>query len=262
MKPVVLFAVLAFGIVAAGCFSESANGQKSAPPVQNAPVAQGRRPVLVELFTSEGCSSCPPADRALKFLAEQQPVQGAEIVPLAFHVDYWDNQGWKDQFSSAAYTKRQELYVEQFGLDSSYTPEMVVDGESQFIGSDTGKAVKEIGKALERQKSLVTLSTNGNKVDISVKDLPQHSNATLFLAIVEKYATSAVERGENAGSTLQHAAIVRELKPAGLVGSDQPSATFSLDVDVDPTLKPDNIRLVAFVQENNSRRIIAVSSSL
>src|SRR5947208_15255232 len=108
---IILFVVIALTAAVSGaCLSQQAEGQKSA--ASPSPQTQAiKRPVLVELFTSEGCSSCPPADRALKFLAEQQPVANAEIIPLAFNVDYWDHLGWQDRFSSAIYSRRQDLYI-------------------------------------------------------------------------------------------------------------------------------------------------------
>ena len=145
------------GLFAVGCLTQQAEGQKSAPDNRGKSRGKSRVPVVVELFTSEGCSSCPPADRTLKFLAEQQPVANAEIIPLAFHVDYWDNQDGKTNSHPPTFSRRQELYVSRFGLDSSYTPEMVVDGKAEFIGSDTGKAVKKISEAANDQKGNVVL---------------------------------------------------------------------------------------------------------
>ncbi|MEP6918890.1 MAG: DUF1223 domain-containing protein, partial [Acidobacteriota bacterium] len=106
-----------------------------------------RTPILVELFTSEGCSSCPPAEALLTQLLSGQPVAGAEIIPLEFHVDYWDRLGWKDPFSSAAFTSRQGIYTAAFATDGNYTPQMVVDGAAQLVGSDRVKALDAIGRA-------------------------------------------------------------------------------------------------------------------
>ena len=116
----------------------SSGGVRAAPPT----------PVIVELFTSEGCSDCPPADTLLEKLIATQPVPGAEIIGLGQHVDYWDRLGWKDRFSSAALTSRQQLYQARFGTESIYTPQMVVDGRAELVGSDATAARKAIERAL------------------------------------------------------------------------------------------------------------------
>src|SRR5262245_53097741 len=111
-----------------------------------------RVPVIVELFTSEGCSSCPPADDALIRLASTQPVPGVEIVAMSEHVDYWNSLGWTDPFSSAQFSQRQDEYGRAFGLDGSYTPQMVVDGREQFVGNDVRNAVQAISRAAAAAK--------------------------------------------------------------------------------------------------------------
>src|SRR5438309_4363112 len=110
--------------------------------------APAATPVLVELFTSEGCSDCPPADALLEKLIATQPIAGAEVIGLGQHVDYWDQQGWKDRFSSAALTNRQHVYGASFALESVYTPQMIVDGRAQFVGSDGNAARKAIERAI------------------------------------------------------------------------------------------------------------------
>lgn len=259
MKFVLFFAVFVLGIVAAGCLSQQAAGQKSGPPTAAVPV-QNRVPIVVELFTSEGCSSCPPADRALKFLAEQQPVANAEIIPLGFHVDYWDGPEWKDKFSSPTYSRRQELYVSRFGLDSSYTPEMVVDGKAEFIGSDTGKAVKKITEAANDQKGKAVLTLNGATIDVAISGLPDHHAATVFLAVTESNDISSVKGGENDGVTLNHSAVVRSLSTLGLVEKDANSFQTKGGVPTIADLKSDASQYVVFVQDNESRKILAAAA--
>ena len=255
-----LFVVLLAAAVSAGaCLSQQAEGQKSPTPESAQPIQGKRQPVLVELFTSEGCSSCPPADRNLKFLAEQQPVAGVEIVPLAFHVDYWDNNSWKDQFSSALYTRRQEAYVQRFGLDSSYTPEMVVDGRLEFVGSDTGRSVKVIGDAVSDEKGNITASLDGEMINVSIDGLPKHNAATVFLAVTESGVISNVNGGENSGVTLNHSAIVRSLTALGVVDKDAAKFEAKGSVPAFSDTKATGRNIVLFVQDNNDRRILAVA---
>src|SRR5229473_964263 len=119
--------------------------------------AAATTPILVELFTSEGCSDCPPADGVLEKLIATQPISGVEVIGLGQHVDYWDQLGWKDRFSSAALTNRQHVYGAHFGLDSMYTPQMVVDGRAQLVGSDGGAARKAIGHAVTAPHGVVRI---------------------------------------------------------------------------------------------------------
>ena len=121
------------------------------PLICKSALAEGRVPVLVELFTSEGCSSCPPADELLAKLSREQPVDGATIVPLAFHVDYWNRLGWVDRFSSPQFTKRQQEYAAALRADT-YTPQMVVDGRDEFVGSDDARARQSIADAAQSRK--------------------------------------------------------------------------------------------------------------
>jgi hypothetical protein len=256
MRAILITAILVFGMVSTSCQTRSGNDQAIANSASKSADSKTKIPVIVELFTSEGCSSCPPADRALKFLAEQQPVTNVEIIPLAFHVDYWNYLGWKDEFSAPQFSRRQELYVSRFKLDSAYTPEMVVDGQAEFVGNDTGKAAKLIADAAAREKGNVTASFDGDALVVSGSNLPKHETATVFLAVVEDNITSNVKHGENAGQIFNHSAVVRSLSALGAV--EKASADFQLRISL-PTIT-ENQRIVIFVQDNTDRRILAAQS--
>ena len=137
MRLTLFYLSLVSAIIFVSCSSQTVESQKmDAPQNQNINDSNKKSPVLVELFTSEGCSSCPPADTALAFLEKEQPFMQAEIITLALHVDYWNNLGWRDEYSSPLYSQRQTVYVQKLKLDSTYTPQMIVDGRLQFVGSN------------------------------------------------------------------------------------------------------------------------------
>lgn len=215
--------------------------------------------VLVELFTSEGCSSCPPADKALAFLQEQQPVRNAEVITLGYHVDYWDYIGWKDIYAKRDYTKRQQDYAETFRLSSSYTPQMVVDGSLEFVGNNSNKATNAITSSTQNQKGEIELTRTGEKLSIKITGLPKHSDSTVFLAIAEDNLKSDVKRGENSGSKLVHQAVVRELSATGLITANQTSANFEANVNLKSDWKKQDVKFVVFVQENESKKVLGVN---
>ena len=181
--------------------------------------AQPRTPVLVELFTSEGCSSCPPADALLSRLQNEQPIPDAQIIVLGEHVDYWDGLGWRDRFSSSQLTARQNEYGARFRLNSVYTPQMIVDGTAQFVGNDQTAAWRAIASAAHSKKlSLIvsTLTRTGNNVSGSVRaNAVGTLSGDLYAALVEPMASTEVHRGENSGRKLQHVAVVRSLMRIG-----------------------------------------------
>ena len=177
-----------------------------------------RTPVLVELFTSEGCLSCPPADELLIRLEAEQPIPGALVIALSEHVEYWNGQ-WRDPFSSPVFTDRQHEYRRALATPVLYTPQMVVDGRVQLIGSRQQLAHETIARASERPKatlSLLRLELSGNdvSVDITVSEMgglgPMHE-ADLWVAITEEGLQTDVTRGENAFRHLRHGAVVRAL---------------------------------------------------
>jgi hypothetical protein len=175
--------------------------------------ATPRTPVLVELFTSEGCSSCPPADAALAGLARTQPVEGAELIALGFHVTYWDYLGWKDPFSAPQHTERQRRYALDGDDNRIYTPQMVVDGERSFVGNDD-EARAQAAASAKRPKVPLHLTTRveGSEAVVSVRmDAAPADGLELWAALAEDGLSSEVKRGENAGRKLAHAAVVRTL---------------------------------------------------
>ena len=231
----------------------------------------GPRVVVVELFTSEGCSSCPPADALLKRLSEQQSVQGAQIVALEEHVDYWNHLGWKDPYSSNEFSQRQGDYAQVFGTDGVYTPQMVVDGQNEFVGSRSLAAKEAIEKAANQPKAEMALVPSANSstgkltFEVQVKNLDGISvrgETELWIAVTEKGLQTDVKAGENSGETLKHAAVVRSLRKIETLrnpaGYDR-----QIQLAIEPGWKKENLALVVFLAEKSSRKIVgAVASSL
>ena len=225
-------------------------------------------PVVVELFTSEGCSSCPPADQLLAKLEAEQPIKNVEIVALEQHVDYWNNGGWIDPFSSSAATSRQLDYAGALSNGNPYTPQMVVDGQNEFVGSRVRQATSVIEQAGARKKTEVTLSTvesaKGEKVHVSVGPIANLSSGDtpeIWMAVSETGLHSNVRGGENSGEDLHHAAVVRKLWKIG-TAKDSGATPFSADVGVkiDRDWKRENTRVVAFVQEKKSKKILGAGT--
>jgi hypothetical protein len=226
-----------------------------------------RVPVLLELFTSEGCSSCPPADRLLETLDRTQPVQGAELIVLSEHVDYWDRLGWKDPFSSPQYSARQQEYASKFSRDGVYTPQLVVDGRFGFVGSDGREAASAIQKAMREPKIAIAISNifhDGNQVAVHI-ELPASTQnakggkAVLYVAIADNKAESHVTRGENGGRNLAHVGVTRVLKQVGTVDLE---SAFAKDVtfSVQPEAGSNGMRLVAFIQDPRSGQVLGVAA--
>jgi hypothetical protein len=204
--------------------------------------------VLVELFTSEGCSSCPPAEAVLRRLVREQPVAGARVIALAEHVDYWNDLGWADPFSSPLFTRRQREYATRLERGRVYTPQLVVAGETHLVGSDERAAVAAIAAAARRSKgevSLRLLPGMAPAVEVAAR-WPDGATAEVFLATVKDRATSEVTRGENAGRTLEHVAVARAIDR---IGSGKGSFTGRAAVPADPEASS----VVVFVQERGGR---------
>ena len=225
-----------------------------------------RTPVLIELFTSEGCSSCPPADTLLQKL-DQQPIAGAELIVLSEHVDYWNHIGWKDPYSARFYSERQSAYGRRFGLDSVYTPQMVVDGMSEFVGSNTSLANQAFEKALHRPKLPVRLSSisvtshllTGHLETGSLDKSYGTGDVDVYLVLALNRAESRVSAGENAGHNLQHVSVVRRISKIGAVKQGQ-ALSQEVQVKVGPGEDSDNLRLIAFVQESQQGRVLGAAA--
>jgi hypothetical protein len=221
----------------------------------------GGSPVLVELFTSEGCSSCPPADELLEKGDAAQPVPGVQLIVLSEHVDYWNHDGWKDPYSSAQSTERQSGYVHSLGLNTPYTPQMIVDGAGELKGSGAELA-QLLQKAATAPKVAVRISslsvTAGSpaivRAHLDVDGTSQKRNSEIFVVVALDHAESQVLRGENSGRHLTHVAVAQEFIK---VGKLEKQKTFSQDLQV--KLKPGtdttNIRIIALVQDSGLGKV-------
>ena len=230
-----------------------------------------RSPVIVELFTSEGCSSCPPADAVLTQLQKTQPVAGAEVITLSEHVDYWNYIGWSDPFSSAAFSARQETYAQAFRHERIYTPQMIVDGQTEFVGSSLDKAREAIAKAARSPKADVRITIPQTKAEkdkqairlsASVKNVPPITKgdvAEVILVITEDNLSSNVSRGENSGRKLAHTAVVREMRALGAVDPATKSFESETTAVIANGWKRDDLRVVVFVQERAHRRVLGAA---
>ncbi|HEX3645699.1 MAG TPA: DUF1223 domain-containing protein [Vicinamibacterales bacterium] len=243
------------GLVFAVALAIASGGLRAAPPT----------PVVVELFTSEGCSDCPPADTLLEKLIATQPIAGAEIIGLGQHVDYWDRLGWKDRFSSAALTNRQQLYQTRFGIESIYTPQMVVDGRAEFVGSDASAARKAIEKTLAAPHGRIHIDIVNAGVRVTASDLPplpRGDRADIIVMVTERGLTTDVKRGENQGRMLAHAPVVRYLATIGHIPDGASGGTASAgDISLAPDWRRDRLAVVAFVQQQRGRTILASASA-
>jgi hypothetical protein len=233
-------------------------------------VATPRTPVVVELFTSEGCSSCPPADSFLSKLETVQPVAGAEIIAIEEHVDYWDQLGWRDPFSSADWTDRQRRYASVLGSGNIYTPQMVVNGSAEFVGSREQSGNNAIEQAAQRSTIPLALSAvavpgkRAAEITVNFQNSPQEllKELEVWLAITETSLHNSVAGGENAGKELRHASVLRKLQRIGSAApkNEQPGKTvLTAKVFLDPSWRRENLHAVAFLQERHRLRIVGAA---
>lgn len=213
--------------------------------------------VVVELFTSEGCSSCLPADDLIARI--QRESSGQPIYILSFHVDYWNKLGWKDSFSSAIYTKRQNQYADWLSLRSLYTPQVIINGRDEFVGSDEAALRNAIRSNLQNISSahvmLKDVQVTQGKINLKYQTGGSGTHSSLVLAFIQKSATTEVKRGENGGRTLSHVQIVRNLEIIDLGQRNDGLA----QIDLPNGLNPKNSEIIAFVQNNSTGEITAAT---
>jgi hypothetical protein len=233
--------------------------------------AEGRGPVVLELFTSQACSSCPPADELLSLVGFSPETRG-QVVPLAFHVDYFNALGWRDPFSDAAWTQRQAGYAQALHVDGGpYTPQLVVNGQAEMNATNVKRLQSEVTAALDQEEKagveVVVRVQEGGKpavvVDLQARVDKDVGSRTLELklALFENGRTTAVGRGENSGRTLRNDFVVRRLEtafsmPATAGSRQQRQVTWKLDRGSDPK----NLGVAAFLQDPGSLRIVAAAA--
>jgi hypothetical protein len=216
--------------------------------------------VVVELFTSQGCSSCPPADRLLRQIGERG---AGKVVPLAYHVDFWNHVGWTDPFSSADWTKRQEAYARRLGLSSIYTPQAVVDGAAELVGSDAAAIQAAIAAAAAKPGAAIDLRLEPRDSKLRVEaavDLPESLRGRkwdLMVALYETGLSTAVGRGENGGRTLQNDYVVRTLARAGRVTASTKEET---SLKLDSGWNRSKLGVAAFLQDPDTLEIRGASA--
>ncbi|SHL62328.1 hypothetical protein SAMN05444266_104197 [Chitinophaga jiangningensis] len=252
MKAIFFSAVLSLSALFASCNPLYSN--TSGPLVHSTDSSKGF--AVVELFTSEGCSSCPPADELLAKL--EQESNGKQLYLLAFHVDYWDHQGWKDSFSQHIFSERQEEYAGWLNLNTVYTPQIVVNGRSQYVGSDVANITYAINQALDAvpQETLHLKATPAaSGLSVSWAPLSPQKNTRLLLALVQKNAQSNVRAGENAGRKLSHVQIVKQLTTV-----DPKRASIAM-VPTPAGFNTQDWELIGFLQRNSDGKIIAAAKT-
>jgi hypothetical protein len=251
--------VLIAGVIL-GVGSVSSRLIVSAQPVSlHGPEASSSGPVFVELFTSEGCSSCPPADALLAQIAQQQP----NAIVLSEHVTYWNHLGWRDPFSSQESTDRQSAYVASMGLESSYTPQMVVNGQYEFVGNDGHAAAQALRRAATAEQVPVTISnltlSADHHVHFDVEAGEAKTEASLFAVLAQDEGSEHVANGENGGKTLRHVQIARRFQRIASVRKGSPFHG-SQSMDLPEAIAGSGWHLVVFLQQEPGRPILGATS--
>jgi hypothetical protein len=246
---------IAGGIILLACVVVVISFKKTTKPQAATPF----EPVaVIELFTSQGCSSCPPADKLMAKTITDAKKNGRKIFALSFHVDYWNRLGWKDPFSDSKYSQRQNDYVATLKLEGAYTPQMIVNGRDEFVGSDTGRLTTALSKTLTVNaavnfKSLSASYASGKGIKINYVLEGNFKGCTINFALVSLKETTAIERGENKGLTLTNENVVRQF------ATTSPAATAAFQLVTPATPVKGNAALIAFVQQQNESKIIGAA---
>jgi hypothetical protein len=257
MKNILKVAVLVGGFIIA--FLAARAFLHSAPSSVLSLTGPAKGFAVVELFTSEGCSSCPPADQLVARIQQEEKDQPVYI--LAFHVDYWDRLGWKDAFSDARYTERQNRYASWLNLQSVYTPQIVVNGRKEFVGSQENTLRNAIHSGLEQvpaaQLTLSDIRLDQGKVHWHYDVKNAAANSSLIVALVQRSAATDVKAGENSGRTLSHVQIVRNFSSIEVGTGAGGTGTLQLPQG----LAAGDEELIAFVQHDDNGLIVAAASA-
>jgi hypothetical protein len=248
------FIIIAFTIIACSGFA----GDKKTHTEKAATTKKMNGPLnsfaVLELFTSEGCSSCPPADRLLPQLA----IADSNIIALSFHVDYWNHLGWQDPFSSAEFSERQKQYGEHFRLESIYTPQLIINGEYELVGSNRSTAEADIKKVL-KEKASMEINIDGVKKEngrlyINCHTKGDWKNTGILTAVVQKHTEMNVKGGENKGFKLSHTNVVRSFVK-------QPAhELMKFDIEIPKDVESDNWELIMYAQQTGTRKITGVAT--
>ena len=250
---VAVLAILSTSAMSADAQSDSKSAGKAKAAAAN--------PVVVELFTSQGCSSCPPADRLLAGVNQAAQDKKLPIYCLSFHVDYWNSLGWTDPYSSKAFTQRQYRYAAAFESRGVYTPQMIVNGKTEFVGSRGQDAQAAISESLSQQstatvKLATQLSANKRAVTVSFNLAGNGADDLLNVALVQSQATNSIPRGENSGRQLSHVHVVRDFKTI----SAKLSAN-GVRLEIPSDLKADHVSVIAYLQDGRSMQITGAGAS-
>lgn len=243
------------------CFTQNkaTKTDKSETPEKNSSMeVSGPGFAVIELFTSQGCSSCPPADENLSEVYQDAKKSGAKIYTLAWHVDYWNRLGWKDPFSKAEYSQRQSMYVQALKLQSAYTPQMVVNGETEFVGSNQSRTKELVNKYISIQNSYLLTLAAASTTDGGLRKIPYRIDGNvegkdILVAIVQNNLMTKVKNGENGGKTLKNDRVVLWFQTINA----EDSGTIELPKDFNYLKTGTDI--IVFLQDKHSKKIFAAN---